>query len=153
MDHNQLTTFDRIVHEGSFSRAAHELHIAQPTISARVQPWKRKWAVRCSHADRRRPVDCAGGQFFTLRPSGIGCDAGRDRSGTPGAPWCLRGRITIGSLGSLTGGLLAPALVRFQATHPTVECYARSADHLPLVRLLYDGVVELAVIPGPVYNP
>ena len=36
MDHNQLTTFDRIVREGSFSRAARELHIAQPTISARI---------------------------------------------------------------------------------------------------------------------
>lgn len=37
MDVDQLIAFDRIVREGSFSRAAWELHIAQPTISARIQ--------------------------------------------------------------------------------------------------------------------
>jgi DNA-binding transcriptional LysR family regulator len=37
MDLEQLTAFDRIVREGSFSRAARELHLAQPTISARIQ--------------------------------------------------------------------------------------------------------------------
>ncbi|MCB9158140.1 MAG: LysR family transcriptional regulator, partial [Caldilineaceae bacterium] len=37
MDLQQLTAFDRIVRQGSFSRAARELHIAQPTISARIQ--------------------------------------------------------------------------------------------------------------------
>ena len=37
MDLQQLIAFDRIVREGSFSRAARELQIAQPTISARMQ--------------------------------------------------------------------------------------------------------------------
>ena len=37
MDVDQLIAFERIVREGSFSRAAWELHIAQPTISARIQ--------------------------------------------------------------------------------------------------------------------
>ncbi len=37
MDLEQLQAFERIVREGSFSRAARSLDIAQPTISARIQ--------------------------------------------------------------------------------------------------------------------
>ena len=36
MDTDQLRTFERIVREGSFSRAAWSLDLAQPTVSARV---------------------------------------------------------------------------------------------------------------------
>ena len=153
MDHNQLTTFDRIVREGSFSRAARELHIAQPTISARIHALEEEVGgallTRTNHGVQ---LTALGVSFLPYARQALaamleGIEAARQaRSG-------LRGRITIGSLGSLTGGLLAPALVRFQATHPTVECYARSADHLPLVRLLYDGVVELAVIAWPCVQP
>ncbi|MGE3272326.1 MAG: LysR family transcriptional regulator, partial [Chloroflexota bacterium] len=37
MDTDQLRTFERIVREGSFSRAAWSLDLAQPTVSARMQ--------------------------------------------------------------------------------------------------------------------
>ncbi|MBO0795369.1 MAG: LysR family transcriptional regulator, partial [Ktedonobacteraceae bacterium] len=37
MDIDQLRTFERVVREGSFSRAARSLDISQPTISARIQ--------------------------------------------------------------------------------------------------------------------
>ncbi|HEX5691219.1 MAG TPA: LysR family transcriptional regulator, partial [Roseiflexaceae bacterium] len=37
MDLHQLMAFERIAREGSFSRAAWSLQIAQPTISARIQ--------------------------------------------------------------------------------------------------------------------
>src|SRR5689334_15702431 len=37
VDTEQLATFARIVREGSFSRAARALDLAQPTISARIQ--------------------------------------------------------------------------------------------------------------------
>src|SRR3954454_24469596 len=36
VDTEQLRTFERIVREGSFSRAAWSLDLAQPTVSARV---------------------------------------------------------------------------------------------------------------------
>ncbi len=42
MDVSQLAAFDRVVREGSFSRAAWALNIAQPTISARIQALERE---------------------------------------------------------------------------------------------------------------
>jgi len=41
VDLEQLATFDRIVREGSFSRAAWALGVAQPTVSARIQALER----------------------------------------------------------------------------------------------------------------
>src|SRR4051794_25210598 len=37
VDTDQLVTFERIVREGSFSRAAWALDLAQPTVSARIR--------------------------------------------------------------------------------------------------------------------
>jgi DNA-binding transcriptional LysR family regulator len=41
MDIDQLRAFERIVREGSFSRAARALDITQPTISARIAALER----------------------------------------------------------------------------------------------------------------
>lgn len=41
MDTEQLLTFERIVREGSFSRAAWALALAQPTVSARIHALER----------------------------------------------------------------------------------------------------------------
>ncbi|HNP72270.1 MAG TPA: LysR family transcriptional regulator, partial [Kouleothrix sp.] len=41
MDTEQLVMFERIAREGSFSRAAWALGVAQPTVSARVQALER----------------------------------------------------------------------------------------------------------------
>ena len=103
MDHNQLTTFDRIVREGSFSRAARELHIAQPTISARIHALEEEVGgallTRTNHGVQ---LTALGVSFLPYARQALaamleGIEAARQaRSG-------LRGRITIGSLGSLTG--------------------------------------------------
>jgi len=64
-----------------------------------------------------------------------------------------RGRVTIGVLGSLARILVAPALVKFQASFPTVDCYVRANDHWQLIEMLYDGIVELAIITWPCVQP
>jgi DNA-binding transcriptional LysR family regulator len=64
-----------------------------------------------------------------------------------------RGRLTIGVLGSLAGGLLAPALAQFQRSHPRVECYVRAGSHQRMVELLCDGVVELGLDAWPCIDP
>ena len=65
----------------------------------------------------------------------------------------LYSRFSLRLLGSLAEALLAPALVKFQTMYPTVECYARSTDHERMLELLYDGVVELAIITWPCVQP
>src|SRR5262245_60734417 len=153
MDVDQLVAFDRIVREGSFSRAARGLQIAQPTISARIQALEQAVGgplfVRSS---RRIGLTALGVSFLPYARRALdvlseGVEAARQAQGGQ------RGRMTIGTLGSLTGDFLAPALADFQRAHPDVECYVRAGSHQKIVELLYDGVVELGLIAWPQLDP
>ena len=153
MDVEQLTAFERIVREGSFSRAAWTMQIAQPTISARIQALEAEvGGALFVRGGRRVALTALGASFLpyarrALEVLAEGVEAARlTHVGQ-------RGRITIGVLGSLSGGFLAPALAQFHREHPQVECFVRAADHEPIVELLCDGVVELGVIAWPCIAP
>jgi DNA-binding transcriptional LysR family regulator len=153
MDIDQLIAFERIVREGSFSRAAWALNIAQPTISARIQALEQELGGPLFARNSRRVVLTALGASFlpyARRAIGVlneGVEAARlAHSGQ-------RGRIAVGGLGSLAHGLFGPALVRFHASHPHVECYLRAADHVQIVEMLYDGVIDMGLITWPCLDP
>jgi DNA-binding transcriptional LysR family regulator len=149
MDTEQLVLFDRIARDGSFSRAAWALRLAQPTVSARVQALEQ----------------AVGGQLFvrgsrgvTLTDLGVSflpyarralevLDAGvaAAREAQAGQ----RGRVSIGVLESLSGSFLGPGLAQFHAAYPQVEVLVRAGRHEQLIELLLDGVVGIALIAWP----
>jgi DNA-binding transcriptional LysR family regulator len=153
MDVDQLIAFDRIVRAGSFSRAAWELHIAQPTISARIQALEQDiGGALFTRTSRNISLTALGSSFLPYARRAIevlaeGAAAARE------AQDGQRGRLTVGVLGSLAGCLLAPALAHFQRRHPRVECYVRAGSHQRMVDLLCDGVVELGLIAWPCIDP
>jgi DNA-binding transcriptional LysR family regulator len=153
MDLQQLTAFDRIVREGSFSRAALALNIAQPTISARIQALEQEVGGQLLlRSNQGVQLTALGVSFLPYARRALGAMM-EGAAAVQEARAGQRGRVTIGVLGSLARVLLAPALVRFQASHPTVDCYARANDHWQLIELLYDGVVEMAIITWPCVQP
>jgi DNA-binding transcriptional LysR family regulator len=153
MDIDQLIAFDRIVREGSFSRAAWELHIAQPTISARIQALEQEvGGPLFARGGRRISLTALGASFLPYARRAIevlaeGAAAARE------AQAGQRGRLTIGVLGSLAGCFIAPTLAQFQRGHPQIECYVRAGSHQRMVDLLCDGVVELGLIAWPCLDP
>jgi LysR family transcriptional regulator, low CO2-responsive transcriptional regulator len=149
MDTDQLLAFERIVREGSFSRAAWALGIAQPTVSARVRALERAVGgplfVRggrgaaltdlgsCFLPYARRALDLLAEGVVAARQAQSG----------------QRGRVTVGVLESLSGSFLGPALAGFHAAHPLVEVLVRAGRHEQVVELLLDGVIGLALIAWP----
>jgi len=149
MDTEQLFLFDRIARDGSFSRAAWALGLAQPTVSARVQALEQT----------------VGGQLFVRGSRGVTLtDLGV--SFLPYARRALevldagvtvaleaqagqRGRVSIGVLESLSGSFLGPGLAQFHAAYPQVEVLVRAGRHEQLIELLLDGVVGIALIAWP----
>jgi DNA-binding transcriptional LysR family regulator len=148
MQLDQLVAFDRIAREGSFSRAAAALGLGQPAVSARI----------------RALEDAVGGSLFVrgrvLRLSALGesllpyvrralevLREGVDASRL--AQIGERGSVRVGALGSLAGGLVGPALAEFVRRHPQVECTVKSGDHEVLLRMLLDGIVDVAMTVWP----
>ena len=107
MDIGQLLAFERIAREGSFSRAARQLDITQPTISGRIQTLEQELGG---------PLFVRGGRKLTLTERGEnflsyvqralevlneGIEVARlSETGQ-------HGRITVGTLQALAGGFLA----------------------------------------------
>lgn len=149
MDTEQLLAFDRIVREGSFSRAAWALGIAQPTISARIQALERAvGGALFVRGARGATLTDLGASFLpfarrALEVLDAGVNAARQ------AQDGQRGRVAIGVLESLSGSFLGPVLAAFQRDHPAVEILVRAGRHEQLVELLLDGVVHLALIAWP----
>ncbi len=149
VDVEQLVAFERIVREGSFSRAAWALGLAQPTVSARIQALERTVGG---------PLFRRNGRGVTLTDLGLsflpyarraleileaGVAAARQ------AQAGQRGQVTIGVLESLSGSFLGPALATFHAAYPEVGVLVRAGRHEELVELLRDGVVALALLAWP----
>jgi DNA-binding transcriptional LysR family regulator len=147
-DASQLRAFDQVVREGSFSRAALALGIGQPAVSARIQSLENAVGGALFTRGRRIALTALGESFLpyvrrALEVLREGVAAAQE------AQVGRRGRVRLGALASLCGGLLGPALARFVATHPDVECTLKAADHEVVVEWLLDGLVELALITWP----
>jgi LysR family transcriptional regulator, low CO2-responsive transcriptional regulator len=153
VDIDQLTAFDHIVREGSFSRAAWVLGIAQPTISARVQALEQAvGGPLLERTSRRVSLTTLGESFlpYARRALSIlseGVEAARQ------AEDGQRGRLSLGVLGSLAGCVLGPALAEFHRAHRYAEYYVRAGSHQKVVELLCDGAVELALVAWPCVEP
>lgn len=152
MDIDQLVAFDRIVREGSFSRAAQALDIGQPAVSARLAALEASLGGSLFHRGRRVRLTAQGEAFLpfarrTLEVLGEGVEAARL------AQAGKRGRVRLGALGSLAGGLIGPAVARFLKEHPEIDCSLKSGDHETILDLLRDGIVDLALVAWPTAEP
>jgi DNA-binding transcriptional LysR family regulator len=153
MDTEQLQAFDRIVRDGSFSRAARTLNIAQPTISARIQGLEQVVGG---------PLFRRGGRSIVLTELGESFLPYARRAltviieGTEAAQAVQegkRGRVTVGTIQSLAGGFLASSILDFHDAYPMVEFFVRTGHSEQVVEMLYDGVVKLGLISWPFFNP
>jgi LysR family transcriptional regulator, low CO2-responsive transcriptional regulator len=148
MDTDQLLAFQRVVREGSFTRAAASLGIGQPAVSARIQALEAAVGGALFSRGRRVALTALGESFlpYARRATdvlGEGLEAARlARTGH-------RGRVTLGTLGSLGGGLVGPALAEVTQAFPEVEWFVRAGDHERVIELLWDGIIELGLVTWP----
>jgi len=152
VDTDQLLTFERIVREGSFSRAAWSLDLAQPTVSARIHALEQSVGGPLFARSGRGVVLTDLGVSFlpfarrALEVLDAGVEAARQ------AQVGQRGQVSIGVLESLSGSFLGPALARFHAAHPDVDVLVRAGRQEQLVELFHDAVIRLVLLVWPSHD-
>ena len=152
MNIEHLRTFLEVAAAGSFHRAAETLHVTQSTVSARIkaletsldQPLfvRAKNGAELTAAGRRlqRPADVAVRAW----------EQGRQAVALPGA---LRAVVGFGVQTSLWDRLVPAWLARMRASAPDVGLLVEADYSESLMRLMGDGLLEMAVIFAPRTRP
>lgn len=146
MDQQQLVTFERIVREGSFNRAARVLNVSQAAISGRMRALEDEIGEPLFvRGGRRVSLTEAGERFLPYARRALavlaeGMDAAR------GAHAGQRGRVTLGAVDSIVDGLLVPVIARYQAAHPHVLLSIRTGHTPQILQELADGIVRLGIV-------
>jgi DNA-binding transcriptional LysR family regulator len=147
---HQLRYLASVADERGFTRAAAQLRVAQPSVSAAVRALERELGIELFHR---------GGSEVTLTPAGeallpwarqalADCEAGR--AAVTDLRELRRGRLSLGATPTLTTELLAPVLAAFHRRYPDVEVSLREDGSRHLVTALERGLLDLAVVILPI---
>ena len=149
----QLRYFEALADTLHFGRAARQLNISQPALSAQIASME----------------DGFGGPLFDRRPSGVLLTADgaallgrvrrlltdfRDIEGLGTAHGeVLGGRLRLGLIATVAPYLLPPLLPRLARDHPRLECEIRESVTDSLVRDVMQGDLDGVVLALPLEEP
>ena len=149
MDLDQLKTFDRIVREQSFTRAAAHLNITQATASMRMRALESLLGVTLFRRGRTVTLTDQGMTFLPFARRIIGTA----QEGREALRRVERGRIAIASLRSLVTPLVTEPLLRFQAKYPGVDVVVNEGRQSQIVAMLHERDVEMGILCWPNIDP
>ncbi len=149
MDLDQLRTFDRIVREQSFTRAAAYLNITQATASMRIRALESLLGVTLFQRGRTVTLTDQGMTFLPFARRIIGTV----QEGREALRRVERGRIAIASLRSLVSPLITEPLLRFQEKYPGVDVVVNEGRQAQIAAMLHERDVEMGILCWPNIDP
>lgn len=149
MDLDQLRTFDRIVRDQSFTRAAAHLNITQATASMRIRALEQLLGVPLFVRGRTVTLTDQGMTFLPYaRRMLLSAQEAREALRRS-----ERGSVGIASLRTMIAPVITEALLRFQAVYPGLDVVVTEGHHAHLTAMLHDRSVDLGLIAWPNLDP
>jgi DNA-binding transcriptional LysR family regulator len=143
---DQLRGFVEIAQVGNFTRAAEQLHLAQPSLSRQIAALEADLGAelftRSRGANRLTP---AGEALLPLARRML-ADAQSVRRELGELAGLQRGRVRLGATPTLSISLVAEALGAFHAEHPAIELHLSEQGSRRLLDELGAGELDLALI-------
>jgi DNA-binding transcriptional LysR family regulator len=144
----QLRTFEAVARLNSFSRAAEELHLTQPAVSAQV--------VALENALKLKVFDRVGKTFTITEQGRVVLQCAQDIQGRVGQlqreledlSAMNRGTLRIGASHVVGVYLLPEILSRFRVLYPQVELGVKVQPYRSVIELLLRGELDIAVVGG-----
>jgi DNA-binding transcriptional LysR family regulator len=146
MELRQLEYLLTVIEQGTFTRAAHRLHIAQSAVSHHVAALERELGVDLLHRARPAVTPTPAGELFAARARRILAEvvSARDEAVS------LRGH----TVGQVTFGATVPAatldvpgvIARFRSEYPGVRVRLREGTGTELVDMVRDDTIDLAIV-------
>jgi DNA-binding transcriptional LysR family regulator len=151
MDLKRLKYFCKVVEQGSVSRAARVLNMAQPPLSKRIRELEEELNVPLFMRDGNSMTLTKAGESFYRRACQILRQveiAARETSIIANH----EGRILRVGLTHLYQNYFTPLLLEFYQRNPEVKISVSVTDSSSLESLLNDGIIDIALIQKPSNN-
>ena len=123
MNLEQLTGFVEVARLGSFTRAAEELHLAQPSLSRQIAALEQDLGSELFHRSRGGNTLTPAGELLLPLARRMLADAESVRRELAELAGLERGRVRFGATPTLCISLVAEVLHAFHAAHPAIELH------------------------------
>jgi DNA-binding transcriptional LysR family regulator len=146
MELHQLEYLVAVAEEGSFTRAAQRVHVAQPGVSAQIGRLERELGQQLfDRAGRTVRLTEVGAAVLPYARAALGAVGGA-RLAVDELTGLLHGRVGIGMVTACSTTALFDLLAEFHRRHPAVEMSLSEANSDQLTDGLRDGRLDLALI-------
>jgi DNA-binding transcriptional LysR family regulator len=143
---HQMSVFRAVARHLSFTRAAEELYISQPAVSAHVRELERLYGVELFEQVGRRVRLTEAGKLLEEYADRLLALVEESRRALEELKGLERGHLAVGA-STIPGTYFLPqALGCFKERHPGVEVALRIGDTHQVLGMMRRGEVELAVV-------
>lgn len=146
MDLRQLRYFTAIVEQGSFSKAATKLRVAQPALSQHLRHMEDELGIALLHRGTRGVLPTEAGERLLERARSILAEFAELRDGVRGEAATPGGEVRIGLPGTVSEQFSVPLIEAARERYPAVRIRIAEAMSGFVLDWLRRGDVDLAVI-------
>src|SRR6195256_2476181 len=153
MDIRQLRYFCAIVRAGSFTHAAQQLGISQPSLSQQIRTLERQIGNPLFERLGQSVGRTAHGEALRQRAADILQQVAEAKSCLDQLQEGVRGKLRVGVIPTIMPYLIAPRVGEFSRRFPDVDLQFTEDTTLHLIEKLQSGDIDLAISGLPVRNP
>ncbi len=147
MELRQLTYFEAVARLGGFTRAADQLHVAQPAVSAQIRKLERELGAALFHRTTKQVSLTPAGERFLVRVRHVLDELEVARAEAQDFAGAVRGRVRVGAT-PIVGTLPLPTLMAtFRQAHPAVELRLTTGLVADLLHALDTAELDVVIAP------
>jgi LysR family transcriptional activator of glutamate synthase operon len=150
---HQLAYFESVSRHLHFTRAAEELHVAQPSVSQQIRKLETELGAPLFHRMKRQVALTEAGKTFLPPARAVLRRLDEARLEVQELSGLRKGTLAVGAPPSVGTHLLPRALAAFSRRHPGIALTFREAGSRTLLKLLEEGELDMAVVIQPIRHP
>lgn len=150
MEMHQLRYVVAVARSGTFSRAAEQCHVAQPSLSQQIQKLEDELGERLFDRMKREARLTSHGEAFLRRAVRILEEVDAAKREATDARELLRGTLTIGVLPTIAPYLLPGVMAEFVEKFPGVEVVVQEDTTARLLKFALAYEIDLALTSLPI---
>lgn len=145
---NQLRTFLKVARRLSFTRAAEELHLTQPAVSAHIRKLERAiGGTLFEQIGRRVSLTATGEVVYRYAEQMLALESELHAAIADAQEVC-QGALAIGTSTTIGISVLPDLLRQYRQAHPLVRLQVRIGNFPEVVHGLLDGALDVGLIPN-----